>query len=130
MGTVAISEVNASRAVQEYDPDLILGRNEGTEEWQVFVKEGPYGRPFPVFTIGRDLPPYDRIQQMLYAADVRRHGARIVADVQRRYEEHKRREDSEWLARAEDVAEDVVVGMTKLGMLPKRKFYVPSQKGK
>jgi len=111
--------------VSDYDPDLILGRIEQTGVWTVFVKNGPNGMPFPVFELGRELPSYDRIQKMLYESDVRRHGHKIVEQVQRRNDAAAKRLDDAGHEAAEETAEYIEHGLRKLGALPKLRAFVP-----
>lgn len=130
-GTVPIHMYEAANAVSDYDPDLVLGRNEATGTWQVFIKNGPHGgQPFPVFDLGRELPSYTQIQKKLYNADVRRHGHKIVEQMQRRVDAKKAALDKEGLDVAGETAEFIEWGMRDLGMLPKLRIFVPSEKGK
>ena len=128
--TVPVGSVNASKAVEDYDPDLMLGRNEQTGDWHVFVKNGPYdGQPFPVMYIGQELPSYDEIQRLLYTHDVRRHGAKIVEQIER-----KKRIEQERLAKQHhdenaEVAEYIEWGLRQMGALPKLRIFVPSENG-
>lgn len=124
-----INAVTAGNAVSDYDPSLMLGRVENTGIWTVFVKDGPNGMPFPVFELGRELPPYDVIQRKLYESDVRRHGHRIVEQVQRRNDDAARALDVAGHDAAAETAEHIEHGMRKLGMLPNLRIFVPSGKG-
>jgi hypothetical protein len=125
---VPVGAINASSAVSDYDPGLSLGRVESTGIWTVFVKDGPDGRPFPVFELGRELPPYDQIQRRLYESDVRRHGHKIVEQVQRRNDAVKAGYDKKAHEAAEETAEHIEHGMRKLGTLPKLRVFVPGDK--
>lgn len=126
VGTVPFEVVSANRAVEDYDPELMLGRNKKTGDWHVLVKKGPHdGQPFPVFFIGPELPPYDRLQQMLYEHDVRRHGAKIVAAIERKKRIERERLDKEYRDRAEEVAEYLEWGFRKLGKHPNPRIFVP-----
>jgi hypothetical protein len=128
-GMVPINAVTASNAVSDYDSDLTLGRVESTGIWTVFVKNGPNGMPFPVFELGTELPPYDVIQRKLYESDVRRHGHKIVEQVQRRNDARSRELDLAGHDAAAETAEHIEHGMRKLGMLPSLRIFVPSGKG-
>ena len=126
VGEVPFTTVEAGNAVNDYDPDLILGRNNATGDWHVLVKNGPHGgKPFPVFFIGPELPPYERLQKMLYEHDVRRHGAKIVHAIERRKSAERKRLDDEAHDQNGEVAEYIEWGMRKLGKHPNPRIFVP-----
>ena len=128
-GVVPLGSINASKAVTDYDPDLMLGRNEQTGDWHVFVKNGPHGgEPFPVFYLGRELPSYDRIQQLLYENDVRRHGAKIVQAIERRKRDAQRKLDQEHADIDGEVAEHIEWATRQMRGNTSR-IFVPSEKG-
>lgn len=119
--------MEAGNAVSDYDSDYMLGRNNTTGEWAVLIKNGPHdGQPFPVFTLGKELPSYDEIQRKLYEGDVRKHGHRIVEQIQRRTDARKKALDDAGHEASAETAEHIEHGMRKLGMLPKLSIYVPS----
>lgn len=126
-GVVPVNSVTAGNAVTDYDPSLVLGRVEQTGIWTVFVKDGPNGMPFPVFELGTELPSYDQIQRRLYESDVRRHGHKIVEQIQRRNDAAADRLDKTAHEAAEETAEHIEHGMRKLGMLPKLRIFVPGE---
>jgi hypothetical protein len=127
LGNVPFNVVNASNAVNDYDPELMLGRNNQTGTWHVLVKNGPHdGQPFPVFSIGAELPPYDQLQKMLYQHDVRRHGAKIVDAIERKKRIAKKHLDDEALDRAGEVAEYIEWGHRVMGSHPSPRVFVPS----
>jgi len=128
LGTVPISAVSASNAVSDYDPDLMLGRFENTGEWAVFIKNGPHGGPFPVFHLGRELPPYDLIQKKLYESDVRRHGHKLVETIQRRNDARTKALDDAAHEAAEETAEAIEWGFRKFGKHPNPRIFVPGDK--
>lgn len=130
LGNVPFNVVEAGNAVSDYSSDLMLGRNNKTGDWHVLVKNGPHdGQPFPIFSIGQELPSYDRLQQMLYEHDVRRHGAKIVDAIERRKRAAKKALDDEAHDRAAEVAEYIEWGHRKLGKHPNPRIFVPSGKG-
>ena len=127
---VPVGSVNASKAVEDYDPDLMLGRNEQTGDWHVFIKKGPHnGEPFPVMYLGPELPPYDRIQELLYKNDVRRHGAKIVDAIERRKADERRRLEKQHEEENAEVAEHIEWGLRQMGAHPNPRIFVPSEKG-
>jgi hypothetical protein len=131
LGNVPFHVMEAGNAVNDYDPDLMLGRNNKTGEWSVLVKNGPHGgEPFPVFNLGRELPSYTEIQKRLYDNDVRKHGHRIVEQIQRRVDARKKQLDAAGTEVSAETAEVIDHGMRKLGMLPNtQRIFVPSGKG-
>lgn len=88
---------NAVKAVEEYDDRLILARHEYTGDWVAFVQLGP-DRMFPVIGFGRDLPEPDEIRRILEKHDTRRHGEKILRDIQ----EHNDRLQKEIRDRADE----------------------------
>jgi hypothetical protein len=120
--------MDAGNAVADYDPDLMLGRNNTTGEWAVLMKNGPHdGQPFPVYSLGKELPSYSEIQRKLYESDVRRHGHKIVEQIQRRTEARKKQLDTVGHEASAESAEVIEHGMRKLGMLPNtQRIFVPS----
>src|SRR5690348_15009669 len=80
-------------AAGEYDPRLMVGRNEANGAWTVFVKTGPTTPPHPVLHLGWDvseLPHPDDLKKRLYQMDTLRHGEKILERMNRRNEEIKR----------------------------------------
>lgn len=85
VGVTGSDERAAAKVVEEYDSDLVLGQNQETGDWIVFMRKGgPDGGPFPVLGFGRRLPAADEVQRRLYETDVRRHGKKIFEQIQRR----------------------------------------------
>ena len=125
-GMVSLSARAAAKAVEEYDPDLILGKHAATDDWVVFIKNGPGGQPFPVFGLGKELPGPDEIKRRLYQADTKRRGTKIVAEVERRNEQRRR----EAAARASDAAGEVAEAydwaLRKQGAHPFPRVFVPA----
>jgi hypothetical protein len=131
LGNVPFNVMEAGNAVSDYDPDLMLGRNNATGEWSVLLKNGPHdGAPFPVYSLGRELPSYTEIQRRLYQNDVRRHGHKIADQITRRNEAAKRALDAAGTEVSGETAEVIEHGMRKLGMLPnQQRIFIPSGKG-
>lgn len=126
LGNVPFNVMEAGNAVSDYDADLMLGRNNKTGDWHVLVKNGPHdGQPFPVFYIGPELPPYDVIQKMLYEHDVRRHGAKIVAAIERKKAVARKHADDAALDIAGETAEYIEHAFRKLGKHPNPRVFVP-----
>lgn len=89
LGNVEAGTASAALAIRDYDPDLKLARHETTGEWVVFLERGLGGNPYPVFGLGNELPEAGEITRRLGAADVRRHGRRIVAEIDANNERKK-----------------------------------------
>ena len=84
--TYRIHELQAARAVEEYDASLILGQLNG--QWTVFLRNGPtQGQPFPVLGLGHELPTPEVIKAKLYRADTQKHGGKIAQRVDRQNRE-------------------------------------------
>lgn len=80
-----------NEAAKEYDPRLMVGRNEENGAWAVFIERERPQEPFPVLHLGFDeaeLPEPEALKRRLYEADAVRHGSRILekmnADNERR----------------------------------------------
>lgn len=122
-GLVPAHVRQAQKAVEEYDEDLTIGQR--GEDWVVLHKRGPDGQPYPVFGLGPELPPADRIKEMLARADTKRRGAQIVADVTRAnlaQQEAVRKRASE---KTEVAAEAFAWAHRKMGTHPSPRIFVP-----
>lgn len=97
----------AVQAIEDYDPNLSLGKSHIDGTWVVLWNRGPEGRPFPVYNLGRELPGRERIQQLLYERDVVRHGGKLVEQLQRRVDDRQKALDKEAHERAEEAADDI-----------------------
>ncbi len=80
-GNVTLPEIAATRAIEGYDEKLMLARHEMTGDWCVMLKKGPWGKPFPVLGLGREIPAPEAITQRLLAADTKRHGDKLLHDL-------------------------------------------------
>lgn len=67
----------AVQAIREYQADLGLARHDATGDW-VITKDGN-----PVFGLGTELPAPERIKEMLYESDARRHGGALAEKFQK-----------------------------------------------
>lgn len=128
-GLVPAHMRTAMTAVEEYDPDLTIGRHEQTGEWVVLLKRGPEGRPFPVFGLGNELPAPEQIKKRLFDSDVRRNGEQIVMQIRRKQElaeKESRRIASDAAGHA---AEGFDWAFRKEGKHPVARMFVPNSKG-
>jgi hypothetical protein len=93
-GLSTFAEKRAAKAVVDYDPDLVLGQ-QPDGEWVVFLTRSAFTRaghsPHPVFSLGYELPHPEAVTRKLAQHDVRRNGAKIVAEVDKRNEAAKQR---------------------------------------
>jgi hypothetical protein len=112
------------KAVEEYDADLRLARNDETGNWCVFISRGDAEAPFPVFNLGAELPSPDRIKQMLYMADVRRRGHDIVRDVERNNARRRAELEAVTADAAGEVAEAVESALRNAGATSHKKVYL------
>lgn len=97
----------AMKAVEEYDDRLILAKHEHTGDWVAFVQLGP-DRMFPVVGFGKDLPQPDEIRRILERDDTRRHGDKILRQIQEtndRIQREKRAAATEAIEQAGEYAE-------------------------
>lgn len=104
-GMVDIRVWRLNEAANEYDPRLMVGRNEQNGAWAVFIKTGPMTPPHPVLHLGWDeseLPHPDDLKRKLYQTDTMRHGQQILDRMNRKNEEIRKQE-----ARAADEATEL-----------------------
>lgn len=84
-----------NEAANEYDSRLIVGRDERSGYWTVYMKNGPTKPPHPVLALARDeadLPDPEGLKRKLYQMDTVRHGAKILDDINRHNAEIEARE--------------------------------------
>lgn len=113
LGDVPLHLRASMKAVEEYDADLQLARNEETGDWCIFIERRGQA-PFPVFNLGAELPSPDGIKQKLYNADVRRHGHRILEQVDRNNAQRLAEMRAVTDEAAGDAAETIEFAMRKL----------------
>lgn len=92
-GMVDIRVWRLNEAANEYDPRLMVGRNEQNGAWAVFIKTGPLTPPHPVLHLGWDvseLPHPDDLKRKLYQTDALRNGEQILDRMNRHNEELKK----------------------------------------
>jgi hypothetical protein len=114
----------AQRVVREYDERLELARHELTGDWVVFVKLGP-DNIYPVVGIGPELPANaEDLRQRIYKLDAKRHGTKILDDINRHNERIRQESRSRALEADEQIAEAFEWGFRREGVLP-RKTFIP-----
>lgn len=129
-GWTSQNERQCAKMVEEYDTELVLGQRKDTGEWVVFLKNGPQNDgPFPIFGLGRELPPADKIKERLAKHDVSRHGRKIYTDILCSMQ----REEAAAKAARHDadgqVAEAMEWGMRQMGSHPSPRIFVPGRGG-
>jgi hypothetical protein len=124
MGDVPLHLRQSMKAVEEYDSDLRLARNEDTGNWCIFIERGSGDSPFPVFNLGTELPGPDHIKEQLYRGDVRRRGHEILRDVERNNARRRAELAHETNEAAGDVAENVEFAMRKMYATRHTKVYL------
>lgn len=118
----------AQKAVEEYDADLLIGRNEQTGEWVVLLDSRREIGPHPVLHLGPELPGVDALKRRLYQADVRRRGHKIVNDIVRERARAEALAKSEMHDAAGEVAEALEVLARRDGRHPIPRIFVPGGK--
>lgn len=125
VGLVPTNIRTAQQAVEAYDSRLELGFDERNKQWVVLWKDGPDGAPYPVMGLGRELPSYEKIQEILYRGDTVRRGGDVVRDVIRRNEKRKAEGRAKVSDRAGEVAEALEYAFRRMGKTSYQKIYVP-----
>jgi hypothetical protein len=124
MGEVPTHLRQSMKAVEEYDADLRLARNEDTGHWCIFIERGSGDSPFPVFNLGPELPGPDQIKVQLYRADVRRRGHEILRDVERNNQRQRDALQAATDEAAGDAAESIEFAMRKMHATSHKKVYL------
>ncbi|MGE5595460.1 MAG: hypothetical protein ACM3S1_05430 [Hyphomicrobiales bacterium] len=122
-GTVPVHMRAAQRAVEEYDDRLILARHEITGDWVAFIQLGP-DRMFPVIGFGKELPHPDEIRATLERADTRRHGTKILDQIQRENARIQREKRAMAAEAIEEAAEYADFGFRKFAGV-KTQIFIP-----
>lgn len=122
---------SAQKAVEEYDPDLRLARDEEANQWVVLLTNTPSefngGRPHPVLGLGYELPAPEEIKRRLYMADTRRRGREIVRDLMRRQDERRAELRRETDDAAGEVAEAMDTALHLMKRHPVPRIFVPGK---
>ena len=125
-GMMPVGYMTAAKAVEDYDPELILGFNEATTAWVVYKRRND-GFMQPVLGLGRGSEPPSReaITEKLYKADVRRNGARIVDQIERRNARIQQEARAQASEAAGEFAEYLAAGYRKEGFNPFPQVFIP-----
>lgn len=125
VGVVPSHIRTAQQAVEAYDSRLELGFDQRNQQWVVLWKDAVDGAPFPVMGLGRELPGYEKIQEILYRGDTVRRGGEVVRDVVRRNEERKRKSRAEFRETTGEVAEALEHAFRRMGETSYNRIHVP-----
>lgn len=132
-GMIPADVRQAQLAVEAYSPDLELGRDERRGTWCAVWKDGPGGAPFPALALTNSpeepLPSYERIQQLLYQADVARRGRELVDEIRKRMDEQRASEIKAHRDHAEEVAEHLEHHFRRAGKTQYTKVFMPGKPG-
>jgi len=129
VGMVPPHIATAQKAVEEYDADLLIGRDERNGDWVVLLDSRRHDMPpHPVLRLGPELPGVDEIKRRLYHADTRRNGHRIVDDIVRARERAEAAMRSETHDAAGEVAEAMDAMLHALKRHPAPRIFVPGGK--
>lgn len=120
-GEVDVRIVRLQRVCREYDDRLELARHELTGDWVVFIHL-ENGNLYPVIGIGRELCEPDELRQRLWKADARRHGNKILRQINEHNERLQRDSRLRALDADEATAEALEWGFRQEGVLSKKVF--------
>lgn len=127
IGVSGTDERAAAAAVEEYDPNLVLGQRRDTGEWIVFLRKGPNdGEPFPVLGLGTRLPAADEVTRTLYQKDVRRHGEKLFHDIYRKQQANLKTLRDNASEASGVLAEGMEWGFRKQGVHPSPRVFLPA----
>lgn len=120
-GEVDVRILGLQRVCSNYDDRLVLARHELTGDWVVFITLDN-GNLYPVIGIGRELISPDALRERLWKADAKRHGDKVLQEVNRNNQNIRDgyREKSDDASEA--AAEAFEWGFRQEGVLPKKVF--------
>lgn len=120
-GEVDVKIVACQRVCREYDDRLELARHELTGDWVVFIKLGR-DNLYPVIGIGRDLCAPDELRERLWKADAKRHGDKVLRQINENNDRLKRESRARALEADEQIAEAFEWGFRREGVLSPKVF--------
>lgn len=125
-GKVDVKTSACIRTVENYDEALMLGRHEQTGDWCVFLKRGPFGEPFPVLGLGRELPAPEEIRERLIKADTKRQGTRVLDEIEREQADRSAALEARASEASGVTAEAYEWGHRRMGSHPSPRIFVPA----
>lgn len=120
-GEVDMRIVGCQRVCREYDDRLVLARHELTGDWVVFIKISR-DNMYPVIGIGRELCDPEELSQRLWKADAKRHGSKLLHDINEHNDRIRRESRKRAIAADEEIAEALEWGLRQEGVLAKKVF--------
>lgn len=123
MGETDIRIVGCQRVCREFDERLELARHELTGDWVVFIKIDR-GNLYPVIGIGRELCDPEELRTRLWKADAKRHGEKLLHQINDSNERIRREYRHKADDAAEAAAEALEWGFRQEGVLS-RKVFIP-----
>lgn len=120
-GEVDMRIIGCQRVCREEDDRLELARHELTGDWVVFIKIGR-DNLYPVIGIGRELCEPEELRQRLHKADAKRHGEKILHQINEHNERLRKESRRRALEADEAVAEGLEWGFRQEGVLSKKVF--------
>ena len=121
MGETDIRIVGCQRVCREFDDRLELAKHELTGDWVVFIKVDR-GNLYPVIGIGRELCTPDELRERLWKADAKRHGDKVLRDINEHNARIQRESRNRALDADEATAEALEWGFRQEGVLSKKVF--------
>jgi hypothetical protein len=112
--------VNA--AVREYDPELQFGRNEANGQWCIFMER--HGNRVPILGF-REIPHPDDALKRLYQADTRRHGSKILDDLNKENQRIKAEKEHAVQEATGELADAAEYAAREDGLHPTPRIFVP-----
>jgi hypothetical protein len=113
-----------SKAVHEYDPELFFGKNESNGQWCIFMERN--GERIPILGF-RDIPHPDDALKRLYQSDTRRHGSKILDDLNKHNAKLKADGQHKVDEALGEVAEVVEYGAREDGLHDRPRIFVPGR---
>lgn len=113
--------VSVRVAVREYDPELNFGINEANGQWCIFMER--HGERIPILGF-RGIPHPDDALKRLYKSDTRRHGSKILDEMNAHNEKLKAEADykaNEALGEVAEVAEYAAREDGYVGTTPRKR---------
>jgi hypothetical protein len=117
-GSLSWSEINADRAVKEYDDRLFFARNEETRDWCIFIRM-PHGEdPVPLLGFGDEIPTAEVALERLIKSDTMRFGKEIYDDLVKSQEKYRAKLEYDASQASDEAVEPVEWLMRKHGKSP------------
>lgn len=120
-GEVDMRIVGCQRVCREFDDRLELAKHELTGDWVVFIKLDR-DTLYPVIGIGPELCDPDELRTRLWKADAKRHGQKLLHDINEHNEKIKRESRRRALDADTAVAEGLEWGFRREGVLSRQTF--------